>query len=219
MCLSSIGTAAQPTLCLVHLSHQHPAQPFPPPKKNHPIHPKLRLLTPRPFQGRFLDQVGCGAAGLLDGSYKEAAFYRPQGVAYSPKVCCQTQGRGPRACSSAMNAKRACLRTRRALHAALGRPLGSLGAAPGPGCSSASSLGCAPTHPLHALPPSPSPPPPLVRLQRDCLYVADTEAHALREIDLRRKTVTTLAGAPGSARHAPPSLYPACSGPPRACPC
>lgn len=63
------------------------------------------------------------------------------------------------------------------------------------------------------------PPPPLVRLQRDCLYVADTEAHALREIDLRRKTVTTLAGAPGSARHAPPSLYPACSGPPRACPC
>ncbi|KAL4421480.1 hypothetical protein ABPG75_010771 [Micractinium tetrahymenae] len=66
------------------------------------------------LQGRFLDQIGCGAPGLVDGSYEDAAFYRPQGVAYSPK--------------------------------------------------------------------------------RNCLYVADTEAHALREIDLRRKTVTTLAG-------------------------
>lgn len=31
-------------------------------------------------------QIGCGAAGLVDGSYEDAAFHRPQGVAYSPKV-------------------------------------------------------------------------------------------------------------------------------------
>lgn len=31
-------------------------------------------------------------------------------------------------------------------------------------------------------------------LQRDCLYVADTESHALREVDLRKKSVRTLAG-------------------------
>lgn len=33
-----------------------------------------------------LSQIGCGAPGLADGSYEEAAFHRPQGVAYSPKV-------------------------------------------------------------------------------------------------------------------------------------
>jgi hypothetical protein len=33
-------------------------------------------------------------------------------------------------------------------------------------------------------------------LQRNCLYVADTEAHALREVDLGEKTVKTLAGGP-----------------------
>lgn len=35
---------------------------------------------------------------------------------------------------------------------------------------------------------------PCCALQRNCLYVADTEAHALREVDLRKKTVRTLAG-------------------------
>lgn len=43
--------------------------------------------------------------------------------------------------------------------------------------------------------------------QRNRLYVADTESHALREIDLGRKAVTTLAGAP--ARTAPACLPPA----------
>ncbi|KAI7838239.1 hypothetical protein COHA_007984 [Chlorella ohadii] len=66
------------------------------------------------LKGNFIEQIGCGAAGLVDGSYEDAAFHRPQGVAYSPK--------------------------------------------------------------------------------RNCLYVADTEAHALREIDLRKKSVKTLAG-------------------------
>jgi NHL repeat len=59
-------------------------------------------------------QVGCGAPALKDGSYAEAAFRRPQGLAYCAK--------------------------------------------------------------------------------RDVLYVADTENHALREVDLRIKTVRTLAG-------------------------
>jgi hypothetical protein len=31
-------------------------------------------------------------------------------------------------------------------------------------------------------------------VQRNRLYVADTENHALREVDLRAKTVKTLAG-------------------------
>lgn len=39
------------------------------------------------LEGRFLEAVGCGAPGLADGSYAEAAFHRPQGVAYSAKVC------------------------------------------------------------------------------------------------------------------------------------
>lgn len=39
-------------------------------------------------------QIGCGAPGLVDGSYEEAAFYRPQGVAYSPKVGGGRKGRG-----------------------------------------------------------------------------------------------------------------------------
>jgi hypothetical protein len=38
------------------------------------------------LSGRFLEHIGCGAAGLVDGGYEKAAFYRPQGVAYSPKV-------------------------------------------------------------------------------------------------------------------------------------
>ena len=38
------------------------------------------------LSGGFLEHIGCGAAGLVDGSYEEAAFYRPQGVAYSPTV-------------------------------------------------------------------------------------------------------------------------------------
>ncbi|KAL4855636.1 Protein SUPPRESSOR OF QUENCHING 1 [Chlorella vulgaris] len=65
-------------------------------------------------KGRFLEAIGCGAPGLVDGGYEEAALYRPQGVAYSPK--------------------------------------------------------------------------------RNVLYVADTENHALREVDLTNKTVKTLAG-------------------------
>lgn len=44
------------------------------------------------LSGRFLEHVGCGAAGLVDGGYEEAAFYRPQGVAYSPKVRGSGQG-------------------------------------------------------------------------------------------------------------------------------
>ncbi|KAI3423812.1 hypothetical protein D9Q98_009648 [Chlorella vulgaris] len=65
-------------------------------------------------KGRFLEAIGCGAPGLVDGGYEEAALYRPQGVAYS--------------------------------------------------------------------------------LKRNVLYVADTENHALREVDLTNKTVKTLAG-------------------------
>jgi DNA-binding beta-propeller fold protein YncE len=38
------------------------------------------------LQGRFLDAVGCGAPGLVDGIYAEAAFHRPQGLAYSARV-------------------------------------------------------------------------------------------------------------------------------------
>ena len=37
--------------------------------------------------GAFLEHIGCGAPGLADGSYEEAAFHRPQGLAYSAKVC------------------------------------------------------------------------------------------------------------------------------------
>lgn len=37
-------------------------------------------------KGRFLEAIGCGAPGLVDGGYEEAALYRPQGVAYSLKV-------------------------------------------------------------------------------------------------------------------------------------
>eukprot|EP00741_Cyanophora_paradoxa_P008541 tig00001339_g8266.t1 len=64
--------------------------------------------------GRFIDQVGSGEAGLQDGDFASARFYRPQGLAYDAA--------------------------------------------------------------------------------RDCLYVADTEAHALREVDLAAGRVRTLAG-------------------------
>lgn len=43
-------------------------------------HPDHQVHGPPPLQ------IGCGAPGLVDGSYEDAAFYRPQGVAYSPKV-------------------------------------------------------------------------------------------------------------------------------------
>ncbi|KAK9802067.1 hypothetical protein WJX73_010192 [Symbiochloris irregularis] len=66
------------------------------------------------LQGTFLAQVGGNGAQLIDGSFTEAAFNRPQGVAYSQK--------------------------------------------------------------------------------RDCLYVADTENHALREVDLKARRVRTLVG-------------------------
>lgn len=38
------------------------------------------------LQGRFQEAVGCGAPGLSDGGYAEAAFNRPQGLAYSAQV-------------------------------------------------------------------------------------------------------------------------------------
>jgi len=66
------------------------------------------------LEGRFIDHVGSGAAGLRDGSFEEAQFNRLQGVSYDPT--------------------------------------------------------------------------------RNVLYVADTENHALREVDLTEKSVRTLAG-------------------------
>ena len=36
--------------------------------------------------GQFQEAIGCGAPGLLDGSFEEAAFAKPQGLAYSRMV-------------------------------------------------------------------------------------------------------------------------------------
>lgn len=37
------------------------------------------------LSGKFLEEVGGNGAGLRDGSFREAAFNRPQGLAYSPQ--------------------------------------------------------------------------------------------------------------------------------------
>lgn len=113
-------------------------------------------------------QVGCGAAGLLDGDFASAAFHRPQGLAYSAKVRRGRQG------------------ARREAGGGCGqRALLTLGSAEH---ESAPSLLRPPTH-LSAAAPQ-----PCTASQRNCLYVADTEAHALREVDLSARSVRTLAG-------------------------
>lgn len=40
------------------------------------------------LQGAFLTQIGGNGAQLVDGTFTEAAFNRPQGVAYSQKRDC-----------------------------------------------------------------------------------------------------------------------------------
>ena len=78
-----------------------------------------RIVVLRP-DGEVLDVIGSGDEGWRDGGYTEAAFFRPQGLAYAP--------------------------------------------------------------------------------EEEALYVADTENHLLRRIDLQRKAVSTIAGTGQQAR-------------------